>query len=72
MSNRDLLSQLGWPEELIAECEKTAASLTAGLPNTTCHLEEPRGLLAVSGNSVDLFIEPIATQSLYFVSSHGK
>lgn len=72
MSNRELLKQLGWSDELIGECERTAATLTAGLPPMEEATDEPRRQLAVSGNAVDLFVDPVATESLYFVSGRRR
>ncbi len=72
MTNKALLEQLGWPEELVAECERTAATLNAGLPSIPRMTEEPPGSFTVDGRGVDLLVEPVATGRLYFVSNQRK
>lgn len=64
----ELLEQLGWSDELLRGCERIAAALNAGLPIMEGVADEPCEQLVVSGDSIELFHDPVATESLYFSS----
>ena len=66
MNNKEILSQLGWSEDLISEFENVFHHLEVELPNVTEFQDEISHPSVLSGTGFDLFIEPVATESLFY------
>lgn len=65
MSNVTLLKELGWPDDLIAECERASAALSRGLPAMAV-VDGRLGpsALATTSSAIVWRLEPVATNSI--------
>lgn len=73
MSNSELLRELGWPNDLIAECDRASAALANDLPSLATVSDLSGACVsASSAGGIAWCTEPVATDSLVFDVSPVK